>query len=167
MFTTIKDFKKSWRQEVEATGKIFSALTEEVLDKKFIEGYWTLGEIAWHIVKTIPEMMNRTGFSIEAPCDYKSLEKKPSEILKAYHKVAEKLIEQVEENWTDAVLSEEYNMYGEMWKKGETLLVLIVHQTHHRGQMTVLMRQAGLMVPGVYGPSKEEWVKYGMEVPAV
>jgi hypothetical protein len=25
------------------------------------------------------------------------------------------------------------------------------------------MRLQGLMVPGIYGPSKEEWTKYGME----
>jgi hypothetical protein len=28
--------------------------------------------------------------------------------------------------------------------------------------MTVLMRFAGLEVPGVYGPAKEEWVAYNM-----
>jgi uncharacterized damage-inducible protein DinB len=28
--------------------------------------------------------------------------------------------------------------------------------------MTVLMRQAGLPVPGLYGPSKEEWAAMGM-----
>jgi len=26
------------------------------------------------------------------------------------------------------------------------------------------MRQAGLKVPGIYGPSKEEWETYGMPV---
>jgi uncharacterized damage-inducible protein DinB len=31
--------------------------------------------------------------------------------------------------------------------------------------MTVLMRQAGLRVPGVYGPSQEEWSQFGMEAP--
>ena len=31
--------------------------------------------------------------------------------------------------------------------------------------MTVLMRQAGLTVPGVYGPAKEEWAVAGMEAP--
>ncbi len=31
--------------------------------------------------------------------------------------------------------------------------------------MTVLMRQAGLTVPGIYGPSKEEWANLGMEAP--
>ena len=42
-------------------------------------------------------------------------------------------------------------------------MTLINHQNHHRGQMTVLMRQAGLTVPGVYGPAKEEWATAGME----
>ena len=35
------------------------------------------------------------------------------------------------------------------------------HWSHHRGQMTVLMRQAGLRVPGVYGPAKEDWAAMG------
>jgi uncharacterized damage-inducible protein DinB len=28
--------------------------------------------------------------------------------------------------------------------------------------MTVLMRQAGLVVPGVYGPAREEWAAMNM-----
>ncbi|MHB8840055.1 MAG: DinB family protein, partial [Gemmatimonadaceae bacterium] len=40
--------------------------------------------------------------------------------------------------------------------RGFVLTVLMNHQWHHRGQMTVLMRQAGLSVPGVCGPSREE-----------
>ncbi|MCK6259572.1 DinB family protein [Fictibacillus sp. KIGAM418] len=47
-------------------------------------------------------------------------------------------------------------MYGEKWENGLTLYILNCHQIHHRGQMTVLMRLAGLKVPGVYGPSIEE-----------
>jgi hypothetical protein len=31
----------------------------------------------------------------------------------------------------------------------------------------VLMRQAGVRVPGVYGPAREEWPEYGMQPPAV
>jgi hypothetical protein len=29
------------------------------------------------------------------------------------------------------------------------------------------MRQAGLRVPGVYGPAKEEWEDLGMEPPLI
>ena len=52
-------------------------------------------------------------------------------------------------------------MYGEKWPRGMSLSALMAHETHHRGQMTVLMRQAGLPVPGVYGPAKEEWAAMG------
>jgi hypothetical protein len=33
--------------------------------------------------------------------------------------------------------------------------------------MTVLMRLAGLKIPGLYGPSKEEWSRYGMKEPEI
>ncbi|MNF01709.1 DinB family protein [compost metagenome] len=56
-------------------------------------------------------------------------------------------------------------MYGELWEKGKILRVLISHQSHHRGQMTVIMRILGLPVPGLYGPSKEEWAEFGMIAP--
>jgi uncharacterized damage-inducible protein DinB len=47
------------------------------------------------------------------------------------------------------------------------LTVLLRHEIHHRAQMTVLMRQAGLRVPGVYGPSREEWAAMQAQPPAV
>ena len=48
-----------------------------------------------------------------------------------------------------------------------TLQGLIHHEIHHRAEMIVLMRLAGLPVPGLYGPTREEWTQYGMEPPAV
>ena len=56
----------------------------------------------------------------------------------------------------------EDEMYGMIWKRGTTLSLLINHQAHHRGQVTILMRQAGVPVIGVYGPAKEEWEAMGM-----
>jgi uncharacterized damage-inducible protein DinB len=164
---TVKEFKEVWDYEVRATEKIFSALTDLSLSKRITEENWSLGEIAWHITTAIPEMMNRTGLSLEVSGQYKTISGKSSEILNTYRKVSAELIGQIEKKWTDATLEEEDDMYGEKWKKERTLHVLIVHQIHHRGQMTVLMRQAGLKVPGVYGPSKDEWVNYGMEEPPV
>jgi hypothetical protein len=46
--------------------------------------------------------------------------------------------------------------------RGQTLLYMIFHQAHHRGQITVLMRQAGLKVVGIYSPAQEEWAEQGM-----
>ena len=58
-------------------------------------------------------------------------------------------------------------MYGEKWMRGVTLRVVTEHEVHHRGQMTILMRQAGLKVPGLFGPAKEEWSEFGMEEPEI
>ena len=55
--------------------------------------------------------------------------------------------------------------YGERWTRGYTLQALVGHQVHRRGQMTVLMRQAGLRVPGVF--AREEWSAFGMAAPKV
>jgi uncharacterized damage-inducible protein DinB len=60
------------------------------------------------------------------------------------------------------MLTDELPMYGSTWRRGDILASLVHHQIHHRGQMTVLMRQAGLVVPGVYGPAREEWAAMGM-----
>ena len=59
------------------------------------------------------------------------------------------------------------NVFGMELQKAVTLNMLIKHIVHHRGQMTVLMRQAGLSVPGIYGPSREEWSQLGMEAPTI
>ena len=79
-----------------------------------------------------------------------------------YERSARSLGEAVGNQWTDEMLADKIPMFGEEWTRAQTLMALIAHQTHHRGQMTVLMRQAGLAVPGVYGPSREEWAAYGM-----
>jgi len=54
-------------------------------------------------------------------------------------------------------------MYGQEWMNAFSLWVEVGHQIHHRGQMTGLMRQAGLKIPGLYGPAREEWEAMGMK----
>jgi uncharacterized damage-inducible protein DinB len=87
-------------------------------------------------------------------------------MIQAYSAASDALLKGIE-SWSDADLEREDEMYGEIWKRGYGLQVLLVHQTHHRGQMTVLMRQAGLLVPSIYGPVKEGWSAYGVEPPKV
>ncbi|MCL4279737.1 MAG: hypothetical protein KJZ60_08655, partial [Ignavibacteriaceae bacterium] len=85
------------------------------------------------------------------------------EILGEYKRVSDGMINEIKTSWDNKTLLQEDDMYGEMWTKGKTLSVLIAHQIHHRGQLTVAMRLAGLIIPGVYGPAKEEWANYGMQ----
>ncbi|HEX6126211.1 MAG TPA: DinB family protein [Pyrinomonadaceae bacterium] len=161
MLRRIEDFIKDWEYEAESTGKVLHALTDQSLSQKVTEGGRTLGFLGWHLTQTLGEMLGLVGLQIDGPTHDQECPTSAAEIAAAYDKAAKSVTEQVQKNWSDETLLQEDNMYGETWARGLTLFYLIAHQAHHRGQMTVLMRQAGLAVPGVYGPAKEEWAAMG------
>lgn len=162
MYRKITDFLQDWKREAQSTEKMLSRLTDASLEQSVNPEGRSLGRLAWHITQTLTEMPLRAGL-----LDADTLEHQPQPdtagILAAYQQAAASLAEHVQARWKDEDLTDKVPMYGEEWKKGQVLSILIAHQTHHRGQMTVLMRQAGLTVPGVFGPSKEEWLAYGMQ----
>lgn len=161
MFRTIADFEETWKTETEATQKIIKALTDASLAQRVTPEGRTLGKLAWHVVQSVPEMLT----TAKLPLGYTSEPPVPAhaaEILAEWGRVSAAGVSAVKENWNDAALLESIEMYGDKWTRGLTLSILVHHAIHHRGQMTVLMRQAGLVVPGIYGPAREEWAAYGM-----
>jgi uncharacterized damage-inducible protein DinB len=162
MFRTIDDFSKGWAYESEATVKVLRALTDASLAQRVYPEGRSLGTMAWHTVLAVGEMGNAAGLPVEYPGEGAAMPAHAAEMVGVYQRAADALRDLVAKHWNDEKLLEVIDMYGEKWTRGQTLSILILHQTHHRGQMTVLMRQAGLTVPGVYGPAKEEWVKYGL-----
>ena len=165
MFTSIKDFEASWKSESKFTQSVIDVLTDASLSQAVNNDHRTIGRMAWHICETIPEMMGQLGlsfdeFNSEVPKDVKT-------ISKTYAKYSKALLDQIVSGWSDETLQQEDNLYGEIWKRGNTLLIFIKHEIHHRGQITVLMRQAGIVVPSIYGPAKEGWKEYGAEPPVI
>ena len=142
-------------------------LTDESLAQEVSPEDRTLGRISWHIVQTLHEMMSRTGLVFTGTPDDAPVPESAVEIADAYRSTNEAMISAIKTQWTDEVLGEIKDMYGEQWSVATVLGILTAHQTHHRGQITVLMRQAGLRVPGVYGPAREEWATFGGQAPVV
>jgi uncharacterized damage-inducible protein DinB len=167
MFHTIAEFEGAWKNVTGSTRKLLGAMTDESLKQAVAEDHRTLARMAWHIIGSISEMAGHTGLQLDGVKESDPIPTSAKEILHAYEKTTASLAEQVKKHWTDETLQIEDNMYGETWKRGQTLSILTIHEVHHRGQMTVLMRQAGLKIPGIFGPSKEEWVNYNMPPPAV
>jgi uncharacterized damage-inducible protein DinB len=166
MFTTLAEFDSLWAHESGLTLKMMRGLTDASLHQAVTPQDRTLGRIAWHLVLTIPEMMNRTGLSVLGP-DEGAPVPAARLIAETYERASDSLVRQLQRQWTDATLQVTDDMYGQRWKRGFTLVALVHHQIHHRGQMTVLMRQAGLVVPGMYGPAREEWTAFGMAAPSL
>jgi uncharacterized damage-inducible protein DinB len=166
MFLTIDQFTAVWKGETAATLKLLSALTDDSLAKPDRPDVRSLGRAAWHIVTTYPEMCGLMGITFDSVTDKDSIPKSAEQIRQAYQKASETVLNNVS-GWSDADLLKKDDMYGETWERGKSLWAFLAHEIHHRGQMTILMRLAGLKVPGLYGPSQEEWKQHGMEPPKV
>lgn len=162
MYRTINDFSEDWKYESEATLKVFKSLTQESLDQTVTPEGRSLRKLAWHITLGSPQMLTLAGFTVDKFDKSEPAPEKLEDIIKEYERYSQLVGENITKNWKDENLTEELDMFGGKWKKGKILSTLIIHQTHHRAQMTVLMRQAGLKVPGIYGPAKEEWAAMGM-----
>lgn len=162
LIKSVNDFLDAWNYESASTLKVFGNLTDGSLGQKVTDDGRSVGFIAWHITGSIGEMMGKTGLEFPGFDEYAPAPSSALEIKNQYEKLSVMMTDQIKKNWKDEMLQDDLNMYGQIWKRADVLSSLLAHQTHHRGQMTVLMRQSGLRVPGVYGPSKEEWAEYGM-----
>lgn len=149
MFTKVSDFAAEWEQEAALTMQLLEALTDEALNQRVAEGHWTLGEIAWHLVQSI-NYMSSMGLSFPAP-----QEEQPTSaaaIAAEYRAISREMLNAVMTQWDDASLLEVKEVAGGQWRNGDSLRLTITHQAHHRGQMTVLMRQAGMKdIPRIFG----------------
>jgi len=165
MVRKMDDFYARLETESDATSKIFAALSDESLDVSIVEGHRKLGGMAWHLVVSYPEMMNHTGLNLGSVDSRSMPPSTVAEILAGYDAATAEFKAALKSQWSDESLEVVDEMYGMQWPRGLTLDILMNHEVHHRGQMTVLMRKVGLTVPGIYGPAKEEWEKSGMQPP--
>ncbi len=165
MFRTIDDFLSLWKEETQMTLQIFNAIKDEKKAEKINSNVRSADRLAWHIVQTVSEMPSKAGLWAEDDLEHRPVPATMKEISDCYRENAERLAHAIGEKWTDEqLIRDTVDMYGQAWTKSKILTVLVLHQTHHRAQLTIIMRVLGLEVPGTYGPSKEEWVKYGMPV---
>ncbi|MFD0714349.1 DinB family protein [Paenibacillus sp. GCM10027626] len=164
MYITVSDFITEWKNEAALTQKVLDSLTDEsLLQQVYPEGR-TLGRIAWHFVTNIPDYLTEFGLVIDK---VQHSEEVPSaqEIAETFKNVSSNAAQVVKEQWTDDALKQVQNSFGRQESNATIFMGLIKHIVHHRGQVTVLMRQAGLKIPAVYGPSKEGWIKIGVATP--
>ncbi|WP_238654378.1 DinB family protein [Paenibacillus piscarius] len=161
MFAKIEDFAAEWTSEAELTATVLDALTDNSLGQEVIEGRRTLGQIAWHLVQSL-HYMAALGLTFEGPSGGEEAPDSAAFIASEYRRISKNLLNAVRTQWSDESLRESVMIQEEAWQSGGSLRYTIMHQAHHRGQMTVLMRQAGLRTPDVYGPTYDTWVEKGI-----
>ncbi len=154
MYRQADDFLQEWTMAAEGTLKVFQAVTDDKLDQSIVEGHSTLGWLGWHLVGAAGYFSYLAGLKVPMIRQEDPVPTTAVEIVQAYEKVVNGIKEEAAKLSNEDLL-EVVNGFTGPIPKGALLRALIDHQTHHRGQMTVLLRQAGLPVPGVMGPTKE------------
>jgi uncharacterized damage-inducible protein DinB len=161
MVHTLEEFLHYWAYETEATIKQFECLTDEKLMFSCQGFTRNIGFLANHIIETVQEMPTTAGLENIITFENKNT---VQDLITHYKDINASFIAQLSTQWTNEILLDEIPMYGETWKKKEVLLYLMQHQTHHRGQLSVLIKAAGLKNTGIYGPTAEDWAAMGMEI---
>jgi uncharacterized damage-inducible protein DinB len=106
--------------------------------------------------------MTTLGLVFDAPSGGEEVTASAALIASEYRRISRDLLHAVRTQWNDETLHESVMIHKEAWLNGSSLRYAIMHQSHHRGQMTVLMRQAGLRLPNVYGPTYDAWIEKGI-----
>ncbi len=154
VYRKVEDFLEDWVVSSTGTLNVMKAMTNEKLNQSIVEGHNSLGWLAWHLVGAAGAFGHIAGLQIPGPSREQEAPNNVQEIVEAYEKAIEAYKVEAAK-LTDEELLEEINGFFGPIQRGKFLRGLIDHQTHHRGQMTVLLRQAGLTVPGIMGPTKE------------
>jgi uncharacterized damage-inducible protein DinB len=156
MFISLDEFKEEWLQEAALTQKVMDALTDESLGQEVAPDHTNLGKLAWHITGAVHFLFAQIGLTFPSAVSGPDHPASAKSIAEAYRQDSHAVPEAVQGQWTNETLQNTCNVFGQKMPIHAFLRFIIQHQAHHRGQMTILMRQAGLKVPGVYGPSREE-----------
>jgi uncharacterized damage-inducible protein DinB len=155
MFSDANAFLADYTWESASTAKVLGALTDASLAREKAPDHNTLGDIAWHVATAPLYMLSQVGFNFD-PTQVQKPEKLTAAAITAMHEKISAEVKAQTAGKTPAELAKVYHVFGMMdWPCGQMLTVLLNHEIHHRGQISVLMRQAGLVVPSIYGPTKE------------
>lgn len=155
MYRTVQDFLGEWTSASAGTIRVLESLTDDKLGQSIVEGHSSLGWLGWHLATCPMFFGGQVGLTLTPVGNPKEVPGHAAVIVEAYKKIAANITSEVEK-LTDEQMVESVQTFAGLMPRGTMLRTLIDHQTHHRGQMTVLLRQAGLHVPGLIGPTREE-----------
>ena len=146
------------------TRKLLERIPPEKFDWKPHEKSMTMSRLATHVA----EMHSWTKFTVEQPeLDFAKFDYKPFE-----PKTTDELVQLFEKSFNEAIESlkgASDDIWFEPWslKNGETTYftmpkvvvmrsMVLNHIVHHRGQLSVYLRENDIPVPAMYGPSADE-----------
>lgn len=159
----LQTFLDTWDTEVKSTVAMLRALPEGQYDFRPDPGGRSLGELGWHLAETEAFMtygIERGLFEMGAKPPGMERPRTIAGLAPGFERVHAEAVERVRK-LNAADLDRELMFFTGSPVTIRQILwtMLLHHQIHHRGQLSVLCRLAGGCAPAPYGPNREEMAK--------
>lgn len=158
-------FLRIWEREAKTTQKVMHAFPPESLGFKPHERSRSIRDLAWQCVideRVIEKILDGANDLRNAPPSPPPPEKM-EEIAAAHeaaHRNASDKMRRPETEFSQKVTVTTRGGSIQL-EQAETIWDNLLDQIHHRGQLTIYLRQAGGKVPSIYGPSGDEGMSFG------
>jgi uncharacterized damage-inducible protein DinB len=149
-------------QEAKTTRRVLERVPDDQLGYKPHERSWTLGQLALHVAGLPGGIaMLSTMSPAQAPGFNQDSAKRADELVPKFEASLAKAREVLVGATDEALMSDWVLMNGdqEIWRVPRAVLLrslMLNHSYHHRGQLTVYLRELNVPVPSIYGPSADE-----------
>lgn len=160
MKNELEAFMEIWEREAKKTVRLLESLPQDGYDFRPDPEGRSLGELAWHLAEGEAYGsfgIERGGFSpderppgIERP---RTVQELAPGFERVHREALDRLSKLVPEDLDRSIVS----FSGRPNTVREILWdFILLHNVHHRGQLTLLTRQAGGRPAGLFGPTREE-----------
>lgn len=160
---TIDDLLQELEHEAQSTRRVLERVPADHLDWKPHPKSLTLGQLAMHVATlpgAIAELSTRPGLDVKTEIPRPGAGS-VAELLSALDGSLARA-KAVLRDMDDAALASPWRMMdgdremASVPRGGLLRSILLNHWYHHRGQLTVYLRQTGALVPAIYGASADE-----------
>jgi uncharacterized damage-inducible protein DinB len=165
---TVADILSELEQEAPATRRVLERVPAHQLGWKPHDKSMTLGQLAMHVANlpgAIAEISTKASFDVKTPIPRPEATS-TSEVLALFEESIARA-QTILKGMSDDQLATPWSMMNgsqKLWSIPRSAFlrsVMLNHWYHHRGQLTVYLRQTGAPVPAVYGDSADEKVMTG------
>jgi uncharacterized damage-inducible protein DinB len=163
MSNELQTFLDTWDDEAKKTAQMLRALPTDKYDFRPDAGGRSLGELGWHLAEVDAFMtygIQRGVFEMGAKPPGIERPKTVAELAPGYERVHTDAVERVRKlNPADLDRQITFITGDPVTVRQILWTMLLHHQIHHRGQLSLMCRLAGGCPPAPYGPNREQMAK--------
>jgi uncharacterized damage-inducible protein DinB len=158
----IERFIDLWEHESGVTKGLLASIPQNQLEYRPDSQGRSIGELAWHIAEIegiFSKLARERDFSAARPPAVER-PRTVQELTSAYERIHREAVDRVRGLQGDD-LDREFPFFDRKISVRNVLrFPLLHHQIHHRGQLMMLIRQAGGVPAKVYGPNREDMATF-------